>query len=76
MPAVKVNTVGYERSWRKIAIFNVDPTGAVVKDASSGRVVLAIQPEPAPGRVHDRSRPSPPDLVSLERMRFSSSREA
>ena len=58
VPAVKVNTVGYERSWRKIAIFNVEPTGAVVKDASSGRIVLAIQP----GQVVARGR----DAASLD----------
>ncbi len=37
VPAVKVNTVGYVPSWRKIALFNVDPKGAVVKD-EAGKV--------------------------------------
>ena len=40
VPAIKVNTVGYARSWRKIAIFNVEPKGAVVQDARTGAVVL------------------------------------
>src|SRR5262245_31382682 len=34
VPAIKVNTVGYPASWRKLAIFNVEPRGAVVKDAA------------------------------------------
>jgi endoglucanase len=42
VPAIKINTVGYETSWRKIAIFNVEPKGAVVKDAKSGKTVLTI----------------------------------
>src|SRR5262245_60066029 len=31
VPAIKVDTVGYPAAWRKIAIFNVEPKGAVVK---------------------------------------------
>src|SRR2546421_5274338 len=42
VPAIKVDTVGYETGWRKIAIFNVEPRNAVVKDAKSGATVLAI----------------------------------
>jgi endoglucanase len=42
VPAIKVNTVGYEMGWRKIAIFNVEPKNAVVKDARSGKTVLEI----------------------------------
>jgi endoglucanase len=30
IPAVKVNTVGYPIGWRKIAVFSVEPIGAVV----------------------------------------------
>jgi endoglucanase len=42
VPAIKVNTVGYEAGWRKLAIFNVEPKQAVVKDAKTGAAVLAI----------------------------------
>ncbi len=42
VPAIKVNTVGYERSWRKIAIFNVEPRRAVVQDARTGQVVREL----------------------------------
>jgi endoglucanase len=38
VPAIKVNTVGYAPGWRKVAIFNVEPKGAVVK-AEDGYVV-------------------------------------
>jgi endoglucanase len=42
VPAIKVDTVGYEASWRKIAIFNVEPKNAAVKDAKTGKTVLTI----------------------------------
>jgi endoglucanase len=42
VPAIKVNTVGYPASWPKIVVFNVAPTGAVVKDAA-GKAVLTIE---------------------------------
>jgi endoglucanase len=45
VPAIKVNTVGYQADWRKIAIFNVEPKKAVVKDAKSGKTVLEIGPK-------------------------------
>lgn len=38
VPAVKVNTVGYPPSWRKIAIFNVEPKNASVKDEKGKEV--------------------------------------
>ena len=41
VPAIKVNTVGYAVGWPKVAIFNVDPTGAVLK-AADGSVALQI----------------------------------
>jgi endoglucanase len=34
VPAIKVDTVGYPTKWKKVAIFNVPPQGAVVKDDS------------------------------------------
>jgi endoglucanase len=44
VPAIKVNTVGYPPGWRKLAIFNVPPQGAVVKD-TSGHVAYAFVAE-------------------------------
>ncbi len=41
VPVIKVNTVGYGTDWKKMVIFNVDPTGAVVKD-KAGNVALKI----------------------------------
>jgi len=43
VPAIKVDTVGYALQWRKLAIFNVAPFGAVVKD-EAGKVVYAFKP--------------------------------
>ncbi|MBN2342684.1 MAG: glycoside hydrolase family 9 protein [Deltaproteobacteria bacterium] len=42
VPVIKVNTVGYATDWSKMVIFNVDPKGAVVKDAS-GKVVMTVK---------------------------------
>lgn len=42
VPAIKVDTVGYEIGWPKVVIFNVDPIGAVVKRAD-GQVALAVE---------------------------------
>ena len=41
VPVIKVNTVGYASDWKKMVVFNVDPKGAVVKDAA-GDVALKI----------------------------------
>lgn len=41
VPAIKVNTVGYPTEWNKIAIFNVPPENAVVKDMD-GETVMRI----------------------------------
>src|SRR4051812_36348605 len=43
VPAIKVDTVGYATEWRKLAIFNVRPEGAVVKD-EAGKVVYTFAP--------------------------------
>jgi endoglucanase len=43
VPAIKVNTVGYPSTWRKLAMLNVPPTSAVVKD-EAGQVVYTFQP--------------------------------
>ncbi len=42
VPAIKVDTVGYPAGWRKLAVFNVAPEGAVVKDAE-GRVAYTFR---------------------------------
>src|SRR6267142_4963293 len=39
---LKVVSVGYEASWTKVVIFNVEPKNAVVKDVRTGQVVLRI----------------------------------
>ena len=38
---IKVNTVGYPTTWKKIVVFNVEPEGATVKDAE-GKVVFTV----------------------------------
>src|SRR5271169_55559 len=42
VPSIKVNSVGYLTGWTKMAVFNVNPKGAVVKDAK-GQVAYRIQ---------------------------------
>jgi endoglucanase len=41
VPAIKINTVGFPAHWTKVAIFNVDPTGAVIVDHED-RVVFRV----------------------------------
>ena len=48
VPAIKVNTVGYQLGWKKIAVFNVDPAGAVLKDAK-GNTVRPLPSAPSMG---------------------------
>ncbi|HXK20533.1 MAG TPA: glycoside hydrolase family 9 protein, partial [Polyangiaceae bacterium] len=43
VPAIKVDTVGYPLKWRKLAIFNVAPVSAVVKD-EAGKVAYVFKP--------------------------------
>lgn len=43
VPAIKVDTVGYEADWKKLVIFNVEPKNVVVNDVRSGKTVLRIQ---------------------------------
>jgi endoglucanase len=59
VPAIKVNTVGYAADWRKLAIFNVEPKNAVVKDAA-GKVAYTFKPEDIKSRGKD---PASQDLV-------------
>src|SRR5271167_3550142 len=42
VPAIKVDTVGYPSGWPKMAVFNVDPKGAVIKD-EKGKVVYKVK---------------------------------
>ena len=58
VPSIKVDTVGYPVGWRKIAIFNVDPTGAVVKDGA-GKTVLEITDSMVQDRAIDRASQDP-----------------
>ncbi|MBN2717352.1 MAG: glycoside hydrolase family 9 protein [Deltaproteobacteria bacterium] len=44
VPVIKVDTVGYVDDWKKMVIFNVDPTGATVKD-DAGNLALKITPD-------------------------------
>jgi endoglucanase len=59
VPAIKVNTVGYEPSWQKLVVFNVEPVDAGVVD-EQGRKVLAI--DAGSYRSHGRDEASQ-DLV-------------
>lgn len=54
VPAIKVDTVGYPVTWRKLAIFNVSPANAVVKD-EAGKVVYSFKPEDIVDRGRDES---------------------
>jgi endoglucanase len=44
VPAIKVDTVGYPTAWRKVAVFNVPPLGAVVRD-ERGKVAFTVAGE-------------------------------
>ncbi len=37
VPAIKVNTVGYPADWRKVAVFNVEPSGVKVVSTNGGK---------------------------------------
>jgi endoglucanase len=39
--AIKVDTIGYPAGWTKLAVFNVEPRGAVIRDAS-GKAVYTM----------------------------------
>lgn len=64
VPAIKVNTVGYPTTWSKIVVFNVDPTGALVKDAA-GKVVLRIDAARISARGTDAASRDPVWQVDL-----------
>ncbi len=64
VPAIKVDTVGFPTGWRKIVVFNVAPTGAVVKDAA-GKVVVTIDDRRVSARGVDAASKDPVWQVDL-----------
>ncbi len=56
--AIKVDTVGYPRTWRKLAIFNIEPKNAVVKDEQGG-VAYTFRPEDVVSRGRDPASQDP-----------------
>ncbi len=44
IPPVKVNTVGYPTSWRKVAVFTVEPVGVTVHKLGKAGPVPALPP--------------------------------
>jgi len=68
VPAIKVDTVGYPGSWRKIAIWNVEPRNPVVKDAS-GKVVLQIPQSAISSRGVDAASKDPVWQVDLSQLK-------
>jgi hypothetical protein len=54
VPAIKVDTVGYPVGWRKLAIFNVEPSGALLRDAQ-GQVAYTVVAKDIKARGRDES---------------------
>lgn len=54
VPAIKVDTVGYPVGWRKLAVFNRDPRGAVVRNAA-GQVAYTFRAEDTTHHGRDES---------------------
>ncbi|HEV8247646.1 MAG TPA: hypothetical protein VGP93_17850, partial [Polyangiaceae bacterium] len=52
VPAIKVDTVGYPATWRKLAIFNIEPKNAAVRD-DKGALAYAFRPEDISARGRD-----------------------
>ncbi|HEY2731589.1 MAG TPA: glycoside hydrolase family 9 protein [Polyangia bacterium] len=69
VPAIKVDTVGYEASWTKVVIFNVEPKNAVVKDARSGQTVLRIEAAHVKARGVDAASKDPVWQVDITGLR-------
>ena len=69
VPAIKVDTVGYPTGWRKMAIWNVEPKDAVVKDAASGKVVLRIPASAISSKGIDPASQDPVWQVDLSELR-------
>ena len=68
VPAIKVNTVGYPTGWKKIAIFNIEPNGAVVV-SDSGKEVLKIGEEMVDARGTDEASKDPVWQVDLSSLK-------
>jgi endoglucanase len=58
VPAIKVDTVGYPTTWKKVAIWNVEPKDAVVKD-EAGKVVLKLTADKIVAKGVDESSKDP-----------------
>ena len=54
VPAIKVDTVGYPSHWRKIAVFNVEPKGALIRD-ETGKVAYTFRAQDVKNRGRDES---------------------
>lgn len=68
VPAIKVDTVGYPLKWRKVAIFNVPPSGAVIKN-EAGQVKYTFKPEDIANKGVDKASLDPTwqaDFTALE----------
>jgi endoglucanase len=68
VPAIKVDTVGYPASWKKIVVFNVPPEAAVVRDAK-GNVALAIGPDQIVDRGVDAASKDPVWQVDISALK-------
>jgi endoglucanase len=58
VPAIKVNTVGYPTAWPKLAVFNLEPKGATLKDAG-GKVVWTASEKDITDKGLDESSQDP-----------------
>src|SRR5262245_24729032 len=58
VPAIKVDTVGYPVSWKKIGIFNIEPKNVAVKN-EKGETVLALGADKISARGVDASSKDP-----------------
>jgi endoglucanase len=68
VPAIKVDTVGYPTGWRKLAIWNVEPTNPVVRDGK-GKVVLRLTADLIVARGIDAASQDPVWQVDFSALR-------
>ena len=54
VPAIKVDTVGYPSHWRKIAVFNIEPKAALIRD-QAGKVAYTFRAQDVKERGRDES---------------------
>ncbi len=67
VPTIKINTVGYPTDWQKLAIFNIDPKGAVVKN-DAGQVALSLDGVPVANKGIDRASKDPVWQVDFSKL--------